>query len=106
MTPTPPAPQQAEAFTFGMEKVPEPSFWFMRDNHTFRRLAGNAEEMSAQCMEEFDAGWTYGGLFAKNLPSKSFAVHASGSANREDFRINALAALSASRELAKQEAKS
>ncbi|MDQ0068320.1 hypothetical protein J2W34_000094 [Variovorax boronicumulans] len=85
--------------------VAEQTYWLMRDNHTFRKLSGTPEEMVDQCMEEFDAGWTYCSLFVKNVPSKSNSVHASGAANREDFRINALAALDASRLALKEETK-
>ena len=61
--------------------------YFMRENHTFRRLEG---EILEQAMEEFDAGDNHGMLCAvvggKNLPD---CLHAQGSNKRESFAAGA-----------------
>lgn len=37
-------------------------FYYMRDNHTFRRLDSDVETALAQIEEELEAGWTSGML--------------------------------------------
>lgn len=64
-------------------------FWFMRDNHTFRRLTGQPEDMVAQALEEFDAGYSGGSIFARPNPT-GMAVHAQGPELREKFAKAAL----------------
>lgn len=47
---------------------PEPEevkWWFMRDNHTFRRLTGTVDEMVGAVAEEIVAGYTSGSLFSR-----------------------------------------
>ena len=47
---------------------PEPEevkWWFMRDNHTFRRLTGTVDEMVGAIAEEIGAGYTSGSLFSR-----------------------------------------
>lgn len=63
----------------------EITLWYMRDNHTFKRLTGPVEEMLSQCMAEFDAGWTGGMLCTKSLAGMEH-VHAHGSAKRGEFK--------------------
>jgi hypothetical protein len=67
-------------------------FWYMRDNHTFRPLSGTPKEMVAQCLEEFDAGFTFGMLC---FDPKGPNVHASGKEHRSEFEAAALEALRA-----------
>ena len=51
--------------------------WYMRDNHTFRKLSSNINEALAQIKEEMDDGYTFGSLCAedKSIPM----LHARGS---------------------------
>lgn len=81
-----PASRQTEGAT------PEPAkkFWYMRDNHTFRPLTGTPEEMVAQCLEEFDAGYTCGMLCSDPT---GLNIHAHGKARRDEFEAAALSAL-------------
>lgn len=48
--------------------------YYMRDNHTFRRLSGNPETALAEIVEELDSGWTAGMLCAKR-DNKSHIIH-------------------------------
>jgi hypothetical protein len=48
-----------------MEK--EIIWWFMRDNHTFRKLTGTVDDRIAAIMEELDDGYTSGSMFCKEL---------------------------------------
>ncbi|MDN7965599.1 hypothetical protein QZM92_26835 [Burkholderia multivorans] len=48
-----------------MKITDEVSLYYMRDNHTFKRLTGPVEDMLAQVMAEFDAGYTAGMLCAE-----------------------------------------
>lgn len=66
----------------------EVKLYYMRDNHTFKRLTGPVEEMLAQVMAEFDDGYTYGMLCTKSLPGLG-VVHAPGSADRQRFQNEA-----------------
>ena len=81
------------------------SFWFMRDNHTFRGLSGSLAEMVAQCLEEFDAGYNYGSLSVRHAPNFVEVVHARGPDQREDFRLAALSAIDAALVAAKGDAR-
>lgn len=57
--------------------------YFMRDNHTFKRLSSDVSTALVEIEMEFNDGWTYGALCSKR---KDFpTVHASGSAKRLDF---------------------
>jgi hypothetical protein len=62
----------------------------MRDNHTFRSLTGGPEEMVAQALAEFDAGWTSGMLCSN---ARQITVRARGRAHQAEFARSALAAL-------------
>ena len=42
------------------------AFYYMRDNHTFRRLDRDVTMALAQIEEELDAGWTSGMLCSSN----------------------------------------
>ncbi|HDR9834244.1 TPA: hypothetical protein QDC51_000995 [Burkholderia multivorans] len=46
----------------------EVRLYYMRDNHTFKRLTGPVEDMLAQVMAEYDGGFTAGMLFTESLP--------------------------------------
>lgn len=59
---TTPAPATADA---PKRETTEISLYYMRDDHTFKRLKGSVEEMLVQCMEEYDAGFTAGMLCTK-----------------------------------------
>ncbi|HDR9337678.1 hypothetical protein [Burkholderia multivorans] len=71
-----------------MKITDEVSLYYMRDNHTFKRLTGPVEEMLAQVMAEFDDGFTGGMLCTKSLPDLG-NVHAYGTADRERFQNEA-----------------
>ena len=51
------------------------SLWYMRDNHTFRKLPFDAESAMDAVREEFDDGYTHGMLCSKMAPGE---VHAHG----------------------------
>lgn len=44
-----------------------PVWYFMRDNHTFRKLTGSVESMLAAINEEISAGYTSGSVFCREL---------------------------------------
>lgn len=49
--------------------LPKRKTWFyMRDNHTFRQLTGDVNQMVWQISEELEAGWTAGMLCSKQDP--------------------------------------
>lgn len=54
--------------------------WYMRDNHTFRRLPANVDDAIAILRDEFGAGETYGMLCTKEGPMVGKYEHA-----REDW---------------------
>ena len=57
--------------------------YYMRDNHTFKLLSGDADTALAQIEKEFDAGFTHGSLCSKREGFED--VQASGSASKEEF---------------------
>ncbi|EEE09227.1 hypothetical protein BMUNKI379_11435 [Burkholderia multivorans] len=71
-----------------MKITDEVSLYYMRDNHTFKRLTGPVEDMLAQVMAEFDDGYTYGMLCTESLPGIGY-VHAHGTADRQRFQNEA-----------------
>lgn len=75
--------------------------YYMRDNHTFRRLSDNPTAALAEVMEEFDAGWSHGMLCTKR-PGDAGAlhVHASGPGRKFEFEADAAAWLERQRILA------
>lgn len=70
-----------------MKITDEVHLYYMRDNHTFKRLTGPVEDMLAQVMAEFDDGYTYG-LLCTSLPDLG-NVHAYGTADRQRFQNEA-----------------
>ena len=63
-------------------KLPEPVY-YMRDNHTFRRLSNDVDTAITEIEAELDAGWTSGMLCSKRdgFPS----LHANYRRPREEF---------------------
>lgn len=45
----------------------ENTWWFMRDNHTFRELKGSPDDRIAAIMEEIADGYTSGAVFCRGL---------------------------------------
>jgi hypothetical protein len=62
----------------------EVRLYYMRDNHTFKRLTGHVDEMMAQCMADFDDGFSGGMLCTKSIPDMG-TVHAHGPSERDQF---------------------
>ena len=59
------------------------AIFFMRDDHSFRRLSEDVSTALAEIEQEFNQGWTYGSLCSKR---EGFTmIHASGSKNRLEF---------------------
>jgi hypothetical protein len=67
-----------------MKITDEVRLYYMRDDHTFKRLTGPVEDMLAQVMAEFDDGFTSGMLCTKSLPDLGH-VHAHGTSDRQRF---------------------
>ena len=60
-----------------------PIWYYMRDNHTFRRIESfDEKELRYVMMEEFLQGWTYGMLCSKGSEK---VIHARGQENFESF---------------------
>ena len=70
-----------------MKITDEVRLYYMRDNHTFKRLTGPVEDMLAQVMAEFDDGYTYG-MLCTSLPDLG-VVHAYGTDDRQRFQNEA-----------------
>ena len=67
---------------FDMDAAVE-AIYYMRDNHTFKRLTNNVEIALIEIEAEFNAGHTYGMLCSKRHGFTS--IHANGSAKRLEF---------------------
>ena len=63
-------------------KLPEPVY-YMRDNHTFKRLSNDVDTAITEIEVELDAGWTSGMLCSKRKGFSS--LHANYRRPREDF---------------------
>lgn len=63
-------------------QVPEP-FYYMRDNHTFKRLSDDVDTAITEIEAELDAGWTSGMLCSKRKGFSS--LHANFRRPREEF---------------------
>lgn len=63
--------------------------WYMRDNHTFRRMSPNIELSLLALREEFDEGYTCGMLCTKGGPMYGTYVHAHGKSKWEEFAASA-----------------
>lgn len=91
MTPNNPTPD-------AMVLVP---LYYMRDNHTFRRLSDNPTAALAEVMEEFDAGWSHGMLCTKRPgEAGTLHVHGGGPGRKFEFEADAAAWLERQRVLA------
>ena len=78
-----------------------PPIFYMRDDHTVRRLEGLVDEMIIQCKEEFDAGYAHGTLCSRR---SGFAeVRATGKKNWPAFEEAAHRALVAASSVRKDE---
>lgn len=44
------------------------NIYYMRDNHTFRKLTTDVAEAKAAIIEEFEAGYKYGMLGTRDAP--------------------------------------
>ena len=66
------------------DKEQEPvTIWYMRDNHTFKKLSAHVSEALIEIEQEFNMGYTYGMLCSKR---KFFpTIHASGEKKRLEF---------------------
>ena len=62
--------------------VPEPVY-YMRDNHTFKRLSNDVDTAITEIEAELDAGWTSGMLCSKRKGFSS--LHANYQRPREEF---------------------
>lgn len=82
---TAPPPQQAYS-----SEVPSP-IYYMRDNHTFKKLSVHLGTAMEEIEAEFDAGYTSGMLCSKRPGFKD--VHAAGTEKKEDFLKDCYAAL-------------
>lgn len=63
-------------------KLPEPVY-YMRDNHTFKRLSNDVDTAITEIEAELDAGWTSGMLCSKRKGFSS--LHANSRRPREEF---------------------
>ena len=63
-------------------QVPEPVY-YMRDNHTFKRLSNDVDTAITEIEVELDAGWTSGMLCSKRKGFSS--LHANYRRPREEF---------------------
>ncbi len=59
-----------------------PIFYYIRDNHTFKRLGPNEAIALAQIEHEFDLGWT-GGMLCSD--GNTVSIHAHGRKSRGEF---------------------
>ena len=74
----------SEVQRLGQEIEQEPvTIWYMRDNHTFKKLSAHVSTALIEIEQEFNEGYTYGMLCSKH---KGFStVHASGEKKRLEF---------------------
>lgn len=61
----------------------EQPIYYMRDNHTFKRLSNNVSTALIEIEQEFNDGYTYGALCSKREGFPT--VNASGSGKRLEF---------------------
>lgn len=66
-----------------------PNVYYMRDNHTFRRLSTDPAEALLQLKEEFEAGWTWGLLGIEGQRRETLGA----SGDWEEFKGDAMAYL-------------
>ena len=65
------------------EPVELAPIYFMRDDHTFKRLSDDVSTALIEIEHEFNEGWTYGSLCSKREGFST--IHANGSAKRLYF---------------------
>lgn len=75
-------PWHDSAKTLLAGQVPEPVY-YMRDNHTFKRLSNDVDTAITEIEAEMDAGWTSGMLCSKRKGFSS--LHANYRRPREEF---------------------
>lgn len=63
-----------------------PVWYFMRDNHTFRKLTGSVESMLAAINEEISAGYTSGSVFCRALKIDIYCNYKNTAAFTEECR--------------------
>lgn len=71
----------------------ESPIYYMRDNHTFKRLSNSVSAALVEIEAEFNAGYTHGMLCSHRSGFKD--IHASGNINRMAFLAECRAALHA-----------
>ena len=59
------------------------TIWYMRDNHTFKKLSADVSTALIEIEQEFNEGYTYGMLCSKREGFPN--VHASGDKKRLEF---------------------
>lgn len=74
-------------------KLPLDPIYYMRDDHTSRKLSADVDEAMAELEAEFDFGCTYGMLCSKRPNFKP--IHAGGREKRDDFLAKCRARLEA-----------
>ena len=79
---------KAESEHHAFESAPPFALYYMRDNHTFRRLPDDISEAICVLKAEFAEGHTCGMLCSKH-PSVKGVVHAHGKAEWDDFELRA-----------------
>ena len=61
------------------------TWYYMRDNHTFRKLEGTKKDIRITLMQELLDGNTYGMLCTKTKGYGHIKVHAKGKDDWEEF---------------------
>jgi ribosomal protein S19E (S16A) len=56
----------------------QPDWYYMRDNHTFRKLSGDKDEVVQSILEEFYGGYSHGSVFSKSVGYENIKIHAQG----------------------------
>lgn len=80
----PPEPKNLFAKTPPQPAQPELApIYYMRDNHTFKKLSADVRTALVEIEHEFNEGYTYGALCSKREGFQD--VHASGSKKRLEF---------------------
>lgn len=100
-----PGTKAASAIAKAEEALKHPPLqpiYFMRENHTFRKLSDEPATALAEVEQEFNQGQTYGTVFSKRNGFE--AIHAKGSANRLEFLAKCKLALEAAPQPSEQPA--
>ena len=80
--------ENARARDAAIEALAQPehepvTIWYMRDNHTFKKLSADVSIALIEIEQEFNEGYTYGMLCSKRAGFPS--IHASGEKKRLEF---------------------